>query len=77
MVEDWLRNSSTIVLLSVESEEELLSWQRVCASRGVPHVLVREPDIDDEATALAVPPSEMGPLFADLPLQGKAVSVMV
>lgn len=56
------------MLLSVSDEAELLRWRD--AAGGLPCSLVIEPDIGDEATALAVaPPGLAG--FSSLPLLGK------
>jgi len=76
VVEDWLKDSSTIVLLSVDSEDQLLEWADVCHKERVTYLLVREPDLGDEHTALIVPPSHVGPRFSELPLQGEVVVVV-
>lgn len=70
MVEDWLKNP-TIVLLSVDDETALMEWARRLDEEHVPYTLVQEPDLNNEATAIAVPPHEFGRYFANLPLQGK------
>lgn len=50
--EIWYKNSNNLVLLSVANEEELLALQKRCAN--IATSLFREPDIDNEATALAI-----------------------
>lgn len=56
-----------MVVLSAADELDLLTyWQRL---QGVPHrLLVREPDLDDRATAFAVLGSEAGRVLSALPL---------
>lgn len=73
VVDAWLQASSTIVLLNVPDEPSLLLWASECQREGVCHLLVREPDLDNEATALIVAPSVLGSRFAALPLQGKVL----
>lgn len=72
-IEHWWNGSSTLVLLSVPDEAALVAWAEVV--RSVPAVLVREPDLEEEATALAVAPSPCGSFFASLPLVGKELAM--
>jgi hypothetical protein len=69
----WHENSNYLILLSVPDEETLLAYAHEVAEAGIAHTLVREPDIGDEATALAVAPSHFCARFSSLPLHGKEV----
>jgi hypothetical protein len=53
------------VLLQVPDEEALLRLNE--SANGTPRSLFREPDVDDEATALAIAPSGRR-LISNLPL---------
>ena len=63
----WHHESNFVVVLSAHNEIELLSyWQRLS---NVPHrMLVREPDIDDQATAFAALGDDAGRILSSLPL---------
>lgn len=65
----WLGDSQTLVVLTVPNQVALLAWADVIPD--CPHVLVREPDIGDEATALAIGPCPFNVHFAHLPLAGR------
>lgn len=65
----WLADSQTIVVLNVADEAELVGWGE--AVHGRPHVLIHEPDLGGEATALAIAPDDYNVHFAGLPLAGK------
>lgn len=71
----WHEDSSYLILLSVPDEDTLLAWAEACTAAGVETALMIEPDLGDEATALAVGPSELGPSFSSLPLHGKEVAM--
>ena len=69
----WWDNSNFLVCLSVLDEDALLRWDGELV--GTPHVLVREPDLGGEATALAVlPGTGAWRKFSSLPLAGKEVA---
>ena len=61
----WYTESNNIVLLQVPNEAELLSLKK--RANGYPASLFREPDVDDEATALALAP-DAKPITSNLPL---------
>ena len=63
----WHDTTPYVVVLQTPDEGSLLSnWERLS---DVPHrVLVREPDIDDEATAFAALGHEAGRILSGLPL---------
>jgi peptidyl-tRNA hydrolase len=69
-VDVWLKESSTLVLLSVPDEDALFQWRDLLGAK-VPHVLVREPDLGNEATSIIFAPSPYGSCFAELPLLGR------
>lgn len=62
---DAWRNS-TLVYLRVKDEKTLLEWRDKMIMRGHPYALFREPDIQNEATALAIQSS--GNIFSKLKL---------
>lgn len=71
----WLRDSQFIVVVSVPDEAALLTLSLDAGARGVDTVLWREPDQNDEATALALAPvPEAMKLCSSLPLAGKAMT---
>ena len=57
------------MLLQIPDEEALLGLNE--RANGTPRSLFREPDVDDEATALAIAPSGRK-LISNLPLLLKA-----
>jgi len=61
----WYEESNNIVLLQVPNEKELLALKE--KANGYPVSLFREPDVNDEATAIALGP-EARPLTSNLPL---------
>lgn len=63
----WHEDSNFVVVLSAVDEHELLSyWHKMTDVTAA--VLVREPDIDDEATAFAVLGPAAGRMLSALPL---------
>lgn len=62
----WLRTSNYIVVLAVPDEESLLHFAEIIGEWD--GILVREPDIGDEATALAIVPGVHWRRVAHLPL---------
>ena len=65
---EWAKDHKTMVLLGVESEADLLSWEGKLAAEGIPTAIFREPDMGNQATALAVHPSCDKNTFKKLPL---------
>jgi peptidyl-tRNA hydrolase len=61
----WYEGSNNLVLLQIPNEAELLKLKE--RANGTPLALFREPDINDEATALAIAPSGRR-LVSNLPL---------
>jgi peptidyl-tRNA hydrolase len=67
----WYTESNNLVLLQVPNETELLALKERAEADGIPASLFREPDVDNEATALALGP-EGRKLLCNLPLLLKA-----
>ena len=61
----WYEGSNNLVLLQIPDEKELLALRDQV--NGCPASLFREPDVDDEATALALGPGSRR-LISNLPL---------
>ena len=53
----WLRESNFLVILSTEDEEELTLLGKKAETLNLPVSWFREPDIEDEVTAIAIAPS--------------------
>lgn len=73
VTKQWVETSNYLVILATPDERSLLDLQARVAATGTPHVLVREPDCDNEATALAIGPSECWKMFSALPLAGRVL----
>ncbi len=54
----WFKNSNYIVLLSVENEEALENLIAMASIKNVRLAIFREPDIDNQITAVAFEPGE-------------------
>lgn len=68
IVAAW-RTSNYVVIVSVPDEGALLDLITAAHQRGIPRTAVREPDLADEATAVALAPvPEAARLCACLPL---------
>lgn len=52
----WFERSNTLVLLEVPGETELLRLATRARENHIPCSLFREPDLGDQATALAIAP---------------------
>jgi len=63
----WYETSNTIVLLETADENSLSSLASLATARRVPYSLFREPDRNDEATAIALGPKGHS-LCRNLPL---------
>jgi peptidyl-tRNA hydrolase len=72
---DWHDESSYLIVLGVPDEDALFDFADRMTSLGVPCSLMREPDIENQATALAIAPSEHWREFSSLPLLGKEVEM--
>lgn len=66
---EWLLRSNYLVCVSVPDEESLLDLITDASRRGIPRAAVREPDLQNEATAVALAPGNQARrLCANLPL---------
>lgn len=63
----WYENSNTLALLEAKDETELEDLLAKAKSKGIPAIEFREPDRDDEITAIAIGPSGRK-LCSSLPL---------
>lgn len=69
VVEPWLITSNYLVIVSVPDENALLDLITEASKRGLLRSATREPDLDNEATAIAIQPGpEARRLCAQLPL---------
>jgi hypothetical protein len=60
--------------LSVENEEQLLLYLEKIKYRGIKYTAFREPDIDNQLTAIAIEPGEYSrKLTSKLPLALKEI----
>jgi len=71
----WHDESSYLILLSVPDEDALFQYADRFTALGVPCSMMREPDIGNQATAVAIGPSPHWRLLSDLPLLGREVAV--
>ena len=67
-MQEWADDHKTLVVLGVENEAELKGWKDQLGQRGIACEVFVEPDIGDQATALAVHPTADHSLFRDLRL---------
>lgn len=51
---EWFGGSNNIVVLNPGDEEDLLRYLARAEARGLKTALFREPDLDDQATAIAI-----------------------
>ena len=69
VVQPWLVTSNFLVVVSVPDEDALLDLITEASRRGITRLAVREPDLDNDATAVALAPGrESQRLCASLPL---------
>lgn len=69
LVDPWLLRSNFLVIVTVPDENALMDLISEAHRRGIMHTGVREPDIDDELTAVAFTPGRAAQkLCANLPL---------
>lgn len=65
----WHTDSQYLILVSVPDEAALFARYQRAVDLGLTSLLVREPDLDDEATAFCTGPGEVASrLLSDLPL---------
>lgn len=72
----WLRDSNYLVIVSVPDEYSLMGVIEQANKLGIKFTAVREPDIDDELTAVTLQPGAIAKkLCASLPLAMKEVAL--
>lgn len=75
VVKPWLIQSNFLVIVAVPDEDALLDLITEASKRGIVRTAVREPDCDNEATAVALAPcDESRRLCANLPLALKELT---
>ena len=68
----WLTDSQYLIIVRVNSESDLKTIQKKADYIGLNSVMWSEPDLDNQATALALEPHALSRvLCANLPLAGK------
>lgn len=76
LVHRWITDSNYLVIVSVPDEDALLDLISAAARKGIGHVAVREPDINDEVTACVFTPGEAARRFcSSLPLALRDTSI--
>lgn len=55
---EWHTISRYLALVSVKNEDDLVNLIEKCDERGLLHSVIREPDIGDLITAIAIEPSD-------------------
>jgi peptidyl-tRNA hydrolase len=69
MTSDWTRESNYLILLALPDEYALMGLIEQANKLGIEHTAVREPDVNDEITAVALAPCAASrKLTANLPL---------
>lgn len=69
IAKNWNTHSKYLVFLTVENEEALKFYLEKIKYKDLKHTIFREPDIDDQITAVAIEPGVMTQkLTSNLPL---------
>lgn len=69
---EWQSSSNYLAVLTVEDEQHLIKLITKAILLGIKHTVFREPDIDNQITAVAFEPSEQAKkLTSSCPLLGK------
>lgn len=76
VMHDWLETSNFLVVLGVPDEAALLSFHELAGAYDVDVHLVREPDLEESATALVIGPGEFHHRISHLPLALKATAMV-
>ncbi len=70
----WHKKSNYLAFLTVADEHALIGLITKAIMKGIKHTIFREPDVDNQITAVAFEPSEASrKLTSSLPLLGKEV----
>jgi hypothetical protein len=74
LAKEWQTKSNYLAFLTVADEEQLIKLISKAILTGIKHTIFREPDIDNQITAVAFEPSEASrKLTSSCPLLGKEV----
>lgn len=74
VTDDWLQQSNFLVVCSVPDEVYLADLAGEAFRRGISRIIVREPDVNNEITAIALAPGPWSRrLCASLPLALKHI----
>jgi peptidyl-tRNA hydrolase len=74
---DWHTSSNNVVILAIQDQSTLLDLVDEATRRGIITSLFREPDLDDQATAVALQPGAAARrLCANLPCARRKVVVV-
>ena len=69
LIEVWDRISKYLVCVSVKDEDELKKLASKCEARDLRFFVFKEPDIDNQITAIAIEPSDITQkLISNFPL---------
>lgn len=72
---EWQSKSNYLALLTVANEEDLVRLSEKADSRGIKYTIFREPDINNEITAIAFEPSDSSRrLTSSFPLLGREIN---
>lgn len=72
---EWQTSSNYLAVLTVEDEQQLIKLITKAILLGIKHTVFREPDIDNQITAVAFEPSEQAKkLTSSCPLLGKELA---
>ena len=72
LAKEWQTKSNYLAFLTVADEEQLIKLISKAILTGIKHTIFREPDIDNQITAVAFEPSEASrKLTSSCPLLGK------
>lgn len=66
---NWFEESNYLALLSVPTEQDLIKMYKKAAGFGIKCSIFREPDIDNQITAIVLEPGKLSKkICANLPL---------
>ena len=76
VTKDWNTQSNYLACLSTEDEASLFILISKLKARGIKHTVFREPDIDNQVTAVAIAPGEISrKLTSNYPLALKNIMI--
>ena len=76
IAKSWHTLSNYLAFLSASNEDELIKLIHKAELKGITHKVFREPDLDNQITAVAFEPTDLTRrLTSSLPLMGKEVTL--